>query len=32
MEDLLYVGLASAFFAVTWLLVEAFDRLSRGAS
>lgn len=31
MEDLLYVGLTAAFFAATWLLVEAFDRLSRSA-
>ncbi len=32
MEDLMYAGLTVAFFAVSWLMVELFDRLSRGAS
>ena len=32
MEDLLYVGLTVGFFALTWVLVELFDRLSRSES
>jgi hypothetical protein len=32
MDDLICVALTLAFFAVTWLVVEAFDRLSRSKS
>lgn len=31
MEDLAYLALTAAFFALTWGLVELFDRLSRPA-
>lgn len=32
MEDLFYIVLTAGFFALTWLLVELFDRLSRSES
>jgi len=32
MDDLMYLGLTAAFFAVTWIMVELFDRLSGGPS
>ncbi len=32
MEDLLSVGLLIGFFALTWVMVELFDRLSRSDS
>lgn len=32
MEDLIYVGLIAGFFALTWAMVEMFDRMSRTGS
>ena len=32
MEDLIYVGLGVGFFALTWGMVELFDRMSRTGS
>ena len=32
MDDLIYAGVTLAFFALTWLVVEAFDGLSRSGS
>ena len=29
MDDLIYVGLSAAFFALTWAMAELFDRMSR---
>jgi hypothetical protein len=32
MEDLIYCGLSVGFFALTWGMVELFDRLGRSES
>ena len=32
MDDLIYCGLSAGFFALTWAMVELFDRMSRTGS